>query len=97
MKVILVVDRAGELLCRPAEKAAIPEVGGAFTIEDEGEMPEFSSIVEAVARGPKGVPLVYGGPWPHDPEDAKLKGHGFRECQAAERELIEAELAKGPA
>jgi hypothetical protein len=40
---------------------------------------------------------VYGGPWPHDPEDAKLKRHGFRECQAAERELIEAELAKGPA
>ena len=37
MKVVLVVDRAGELLCRQAEKSAVPEVGQAFTIEDEGE------------------------------------------------------------
>ena len=97
MKVVLVVDRAGELLCRQAEKSAVPEVGQAFTIEDEGETSEFSSTVEAVAKGPKGVPLVYGGAWPHDPEDQSLKRHGFRKCQAAEREAIEAELAKGSA
>ena len=89
------VDRAGELLCRQAERAAVPEVGQAFTIEDEGDTPEFSSSVEAVAEGAKGAPLVYGGAWPHDPEDKNLKRHGFRPCHAKERELIEAELAKG--
>ncbi len=97
MKVILVVDRAGELLCRQAERAAVPEVGQAFTIEDEGDAPEFSSSVEAVAEGPKGISLVYGGAWPHDPDDKNLKKHGFRACQANERELVEAELAKGAA
>jgi hypothetical protein len=97
VKVILVVDRAGVLLCRQADKAAVPEVGGAFTIEDEGETPEFSSTVEAVTEDSKGTPLVYGGPWPHDPEDKLLKRHGFRACQAGERDVVEAELAKGPA
>jgi hypothetical protein len=96
MKVVLVVDRAGELLCRDAQRAAVPEVGQAFTIEDEGDTPEFSSTVEAVAEGPKGTPLVYGGGWPHDPEDKNLKRHGFRACQAKERELIESALAQGP-
>ncbi len=68
----------------------------AFTIEDEGETPEFSSTVEATAAGPNGTPLVYGGAWPHDPEDTRLKRRGFRACRSAEQERIEAELAKGP-
>ena len=97
MRVVLVVDRAGELLCREADKAAVPQVGDAFTIEDEGEAPEFSSMVEAVAAGPKGRPLVYGGAWPHDPEDKRLKRRGFRACRAEERDRINEELAKGPA
>jgi hypothetical protein len=96
MKIVLVVDRGGELLCREAQRAAVPEVGQAFTIGDEGDAPEFSSTVEAVAAGPKGTPLVYGGAWPHDPADKNLKRHGFRACQAKERELIESALAEGP-
>ena len=91
------VDRAGELLCRQVERAAVPDVGQAFTIADEDETPEFSSTVEAVAGGAKGISLVYGGAWPHDPDDKNLKKHGFRPCQATERELVEAELAKGAA
>lgn len=97
MKVVLVVDRGGELLCREADKAAVPHVGDAFTIEDEGETPEFSSTVEAVATVPKGKPLIYGGAWPHDPEDKRLKRRGFRACRTEERNRIEGELAKGPA
>ena len=95
MKVVLVVDRAGELLCREAQRAAVPEVGQAFTVEDEGDAPEFSSTVEAVARGPRGVPFVYGGAWPHEPEDKNLKRHGFRTCRAAERQLVEEALDQG--
>ncbi|RPH36546.1 MAG: hypothetical protein EHM90_01745 [Chloroflexi bacterium] len=96
-KVVLVVDRGGKLLCREAEKIGVPEVGEAFTIEDEGDPPEFSSTVEAVASGSKGRPLIYGGPWPHDPADKLLKRRGFRACRPEERERIEGELAKGPA
>lgn len=97
MRVVLVVDRAGELLCREADKAAVPQVGDAFTIEDEGATPEFSSMVEAVAARPRGGPLIYGGAWPHDPEDKRLKRRGFRACRAEERDRINGELAKGPA
>ena len=97
MKVILVVDRGGELLCREADKSAVPQVGDAFTIEDEGESSQFSSTVEATTSGPNGTPLVYGGAWPHDPEDTRLKRRGFRACRSAEQERIGAELAKGPA
>ena len=97
MKVVLVVDRSGELLCREADKAAVPQVGDAFTIEDEGETPEFSSTVEAVASVTKGRPLIYGGAWPHDPDDKRLKRRGFRACRTKERNMIEAALAKGPA
>ena len=93
MKVILVVDRAGKLLCRSAERPTAPAIGQAFTIEDEE--PAFASNVLAVATGPNRVPLIYGGPWPHHADDPDLKRHGFRACQAKERELIEAELAKG--
>ena len=53
-------------------------------------------MVEAVAEGAKSIPLVYGGAWPHDPDDKNLKKHGFRPCQTNERELVEAELAKAP-
>jgi hypothetical protein len=92
VKIILLVDRAGKLLCRPAERASVPDVGQAFTIEDED--PAFASNVLAVATGPNRVPLVYGGPWPHHADDTDLKRHGFRACDAKEREAIEAELAK---
>ena len=97
MKVTLVVQRGDELLCRDVERAAVPEPGQAFTIVNEGETAELASTVEAVTAPKKGPPLVYGGPWPHEPEDRRLKRHGFRACRAAEREQIEAELAKGPA
>jgi hypothetical protein len=93
VKVVLVVDRAGKLLCRQVERASVPDVGQAFTIEDED--PAFASNVLAVATGPNRVPLVYGGPWPHHADDPDLKRHGFRACDAKERQLIEAELAKG--
>jgi len=97
VKVIVVVDRAAVLLCRQADKSAVPEVSGAFTIEDEGETPEFSSTVEAVTKDSKGIPLVYGGQWPHDPDDKLLKRHGFRARRAGEQDAVEAALAKGPA
>lgn len=87
------VNRAGKLLCRPAERAGVPDVGQAFTIEDDD--PAFASHVLAVATGTNRVPLVYGGPWPHHADDPDLKRHGFRACYTKERELIEAELAKG--
>lgn len=93
MKLILVVDRAGKLLCRPAERAGVPDVGQAFTIEDDD--PAFASNILAVATETNRVPLVYGGPWPHHADDPDLKRHGFRACDTKERELIEAELAKG--
>jgi hypothetical protein len=95
MKVMLVVDRAGALLCRPADRAKVPEVGQAFTIEDEGDEPTHASSVLAVASGPNRTPLVYGGPWPHNPDDPELKRHGFKPCSAEEREKVQAALAEG--
>ncbi len=95
MKVTLVVDRAGVLLCRPAERAKLPEVGQAFTIEDEGDEATYASSVLAVGTGPNRTPLVYGGPWPHQPDDPELKRHNFRPCSPEEREKIEAAIAQG--
>ncbi|MGH2488842.1 MAG: hypothetical protein ACRDFR_04425 [Candidatus Limnocylindria bacterium] len=52
MKVTLVVDRVGTLLCRSADRAKLPEVGQAFTIEDEDDEPTHASSVLAVASAP---------------------------------------------
>ena len=97
MKITLVVDRAGALLCRPADRAKVPEVGQAFTIADEDDAPTHASSVLAVALGPNRTPLVYGGPWPHNPDDPQLKRHGFRPCSPEERGKVEAALAQGDA
>lgn len=93
MKVVLAVHRADQLLCRQAERSALPEVGQAFTIEDEDEQPEFASRVEALVTGVQ-TPIVYGGDWPHDPEDRTLKRHGFQPCADAVRTAVLAAIGE---
>lgn len=93
VKVVLAVHHGDLLLCRQTERSALPDVGQAFTIVDEDEQPEFASRVEAVVTGGR-MPIVYGGDWPHDPEDRTLKRNGFRPCADAVRSAVLAAIGE---
>jgi hypothetical protein len=89
VKVVIVIQRGGALLCREARKARVPEVGQALTLLDEGEDAEHAGQVELVVPGPKGVPYVYGGAWGQEVEDSELRRLGFRACAKGAIEVLE--------
>jgi hypothetical protein len=88
-KVVLVIQRGGELLCREAKKFKVPEVGEAMTLVDEGDEAAVAGQVALVVPGPKDLPYVYGGAWGQEVDDAELDRLGFRPCRKAELEVLE--------
>jgi hypothetical protein len=89
VRVVLVIQRGGELLCREARKFRIPEIGEALTLVDEGETTDQAGRVELVVPGPKGMPYVYGGAWGQEVEPSELDKLGFKACGKAELAVLE--------
>jgi hypothetical protein len=89
VKVVIVIQRGGALLCREARKLRVPEVGQALTLVDEGEVAEHAGQVELVVPGPKGVPYVYGGAWGQEVDESELRKLGFRACGKGALEVLE--------
>jgi hypothetical protein len=89
VRVILVIQRGGQLLCRQATKFKVPEVGEALTLVDEGEEAEVAGRVALVLPGPKDLPYIYGGAWGQEVDDDRLAELGFKPCGKSDLAVLE--------